>query len=350
MVAEIALPRRDFKEVLAQTNELLAGQPAHARGRLLRAAANTGLGNYMEARVDLTKLIKEQPKYIDAQLQLAALDLVEKKFKDAEDGYRKLYVPGQADTRPLEGLVTVMMARNQSDEVNKLLNEDLKKSSQSTAVRILLARVAVTTGKYNEGISHIQAMLKERPDNPELTKMLGEVYLRKGDWNQAISTLQGASKLLPKDPAVILMLANAQELAGRKQEAIGNYRRLLELQGDNPIAMNNLAFLIAETGGDLDEALKLAQRALEKNRDQPAFSDTLGWVYLKKNMHDSALQIFTTLVTKDPGNAGFQYHLGMTYLAKGDKTKARDAFTAALSKKPPKDVEEQIQAALAKLG
>jgi predicted negative regulator of RcsB-dependent stress response len=40
----------------------------------------------------------------------------------------------------------------------------------------------------------------------------------------------------------------------------------------------------------------------------------------------------------------------MTYLAKGDKTKARAAFTAALSKKPPKDVEEQIQAALAKLG
>ena len=103
-------------------------------------------------------------------------------------------------------------------------------------------------------------------------------------------------------------------------------------------------------GGDLDEALKLAQRALEKIRDQPAFSDTLGWVYLKKNMHDSALQIFTTLVTKDPGNAGFQYHLGMTYLAKGDKTKARAALTAALSKKPPKDVEEQIQAALAKLG
>jgi Flp pilus assembly protein TadD len=155
---------------------------------------------------------------------------------------------------------------------------------------------------------------------------------------------------VPKDPAVILMLANAQEQAGRKQEAKDTYRRLLELQGDNPIAMNNLAFLIAETGGDLDEALKLAQRALEKIRDQPAFSDTLGWVYLKKNMHDSALQIFTTLVTKDPGNAGFQYHLGMTYLAKGDKTKARAAFTAALSKKPPKDVEEQIQAALAKLG
>ena len=350
MVAEIALPKRDFKEVLAQTNEMLAVQPVHSRGRLLRAAANTGLGNYVEARADLTKLIKEQPKYTDAQLQLAALDLVEKKFKDAEDGYRKLYVPGQADIRALEGLVTVLMAQNQSDQANRLLNEDLKKSERPTAVRILMARVAITTGKYDEGIVQIQAVLKERPDAPELIKMLGEVYLRKGEFAQAIPTLQEARKLVPKDPAVILMLANAQEQAGRKQEAKDTYRRLLELQGDNPIAMNNLAFLIAETGGDLDEALKLAQRALEKIRDQPAFSDTLGWVYLKKNMHDSALQIFTTLVTKDPGNAGFQYHLGMTYLAKGDKTKARAAFTAALSKKPPKDVEEQIQAALAKLG
>lgn len=350
LVAEMALPKRDFKEVLAQTNELLSAQPAHPRGRLLRAAANTGLGNYVEARAELTKLIKDQPKYIDAQLQMAAIDLAQKKFKEAEDGYRGLYQPGQADIRALEGLVTVLMARSQPDQAMQLLNADLKKSPRPSAVRILLARVAVSTGKFDEAIAHMQEVLKERPDAPDALRMLGEIYIRKGDLAQAVPTLEKTHQLAPKDAAALLMLGNAQEQAGRKQDAMDSYRRLLELQADNPVAMNNLAFLLAETGGDLDEALKLVQRALEKIRDYPAFSDTLGWVYLKKNMHDTALQIFTTLVTKDPGNAGFQYHLGMTYLAKGDKTKARAAFTAALSRKPPKDVEEQIQAALAKLG
>jgi len=350
MVAEIALPKRDFKEVLSQTNELLAVQPVHPRGRLLRAAANTGLGNYVEARAELSKLIKDQPKYTDAQLQLATVDLAEKKFKDAEDGYRKLYQPGQADMRALEGLVTVLMARNQPEQASRLLNDDLKKSVRPAAVRILLARVAIATQRFDEGIGHIQELLKERPDAPDLLRMLGEVYLRKGDLTQAVAILEKTHTLAPKDATALLMLGNAQEQAGRTQEAMASYRRLLELQADNPAAMNNLAFLLAETGDNLDEALKLSQRALERIRDHPAFSDTLGWVYLKKNMPDSALQIFTMLVAKDPGNAGFQYHLGMTYLAKGDKAKARAAFITALSKKPPKDMEEQIQAALSKLG
>jgi tetratricopeptide (TPR) repeat protein len=350
LVAEVALQRRDVKELLAQANEILAAQPAHPRGRWLHATASIGLGNSAEARNELTRLVKDQPKYADAHLQLALLDLTEKKYKEAEDIFRQFYQPGQADLRALGGLVNVLLARNQPDRAVQLLTDDLKVSKQPAPVRLMLAQTALGMGKIDLGIDQLQQLVKENPQSAGAHLRLADVLSRKGDLNQALPLLEKARDLAPKDPAVFVLLGSLHERMGRKPEAIATYRRVLELQPDNPAVLNNLAFLLTETGGNLDEALKMSQRALEKMRDQPNFSDTLGWIYLKKNMHDSALQIFNNLVKKRPENAIFHYHLGMTLFLKGDKAKARVVLNDALAKKPTKELEAQIRETLKRVG
>ena len=50
-------------------------------------------------------------------------------------------------------------------------------------------------------------------------------------------------------------LALVLDGSGKKEEAERAYRATLQLDPDNAIAMNNLAFLLAERGGDLDQAL-----------------------------------------------------------------------------------------------
>jgi tetratricopeptide (TPR) repeat protein len=350
LLAEVAFQRRDLKELLAQSNEILAAQPNHPRGRLLKATASMGLGNLADARNELTRLVKDQPKYTEAYLQLGMLDLAEKKYKDAEDLFRKFYQPGQADMRALEGITNTLLARKQPDSALQLVTEDLKKSTRPGPVRILLSQVALVNGKPELAIEQLQQVLKENPSSADLHLRLADVYSRRGDANHALPLLEKAKELAPKDPAVCVLLGSTQERLGRKQEAMANYRRSLELQPDNPAVLNNLAFLLTETGGNLDEALKFAQQALAKMRDQPNFSDTLGWVYMKKNMHDSALQIFNNLVKKNPDNPTFHYHLGVALLSKGDKDKARIALNTALSKKPAKDIESKIRETLAGLG
>jgi uncharacterized protein HemY len=67
------------------------------------------------------------------------------------------------------------------------------------------------------------------------------------------------------------------------------------VETENPAALNNLAYLISETpGGDLTQALTLAQKANQKLPQAPEIADTLGWIYLKKNLTDNALEIFAT--------------------------------------------------------
>ncbi len=75
--------------------------------------------------------------------------------------------------------------------------------------------------------------------------------------------------------------------------------------------MNNLAYLYAEQNKELNKALDLARQARERVGNLPAILDTLGWVYYKKELYDSALTEFKSCVEKEPNNPIFNYHLGL---------------------------------------
>jgi len=103
-------------------------------------------------------------------------------------------------------------------------------------------------------------------------------------------------------------------------------------------AMNNLAYLLAQTGDSLDEALKLARKAVSQAPNNPAFLDTLGYVYLKRDQNDDALDIFDHLIRKYPDDPACAYHTGMAWYQKGDRARAKTLLAHALELRPSKAV------------
>ena len=101
--------------------------------------------------------------------------------------------------------------------------------------------------------------------------------------------------------------------------------------------------LTAETGGNLDEAQRLAQDATRQEPSNPAFAETLGWIYVKKKQPDSAIQILRNNVTKHPDRTISRYHLAMALMDKGDKAEAKVELQAALA---PTTTAEAQEAAL----
>ena len=91
---------------------------------------------------------------------------------------------------------------------------------------------------------------------------------------------------------------------------------------------------MAQNGGDLDQALTLAQRAKQRLPESQEVSDTLGMIYLQKNLNDNALQIFRGLVKEQPNNATFRIHLALALLQKGDKLSAKRELQDALGARP----------------
>jgi predicted Zn-dependent protease len=125
---------------------------------------------------------------------------------------------------------------------------------------------------------------------------------------------------------------------------------VLRTQPDNPIALNNLAFMLAESGNDLDQALTMAQRARQRVPNDLNVADTLGYIYIKKNLPDSAIPIYRELIQKQPSRPTFRYHLAMALMQKGDKASAKRECQAALQQKPDRGEETQIRELMAKLG
>jgi len=80
----------------------------------------------------------------------------------------------------------------------------------------------------------------------------------------------------------------------------------------------------------VDEALMLAQKAKEKLPQDPSVMDTLGWVYYKRGLYDSAIAEFVDSIEKLPNNASVHYHLGLAYYKKEDYESAREHLSQAL--------------------
>ena len=107
---------------------------------------------------------------------------------------------------------------------------------------------------------------------------------------------------------------------------------------------------MAQNGGDLDQALTFAQRARQKMPNELAFADTLGIIYLKKNLVENALEILEDLVRKKPGEAVFRLHLGEALLKKGETAKGKKELQTALASKPSTEDAARIKELLAKIG
>ena len=109
------------------------------------------------------------------------------------------------------------------------------------------------------------------------------------------------------------------------------YEKALKIDQNNPLALNNLAYLITETNGDLNQAMTYATEAKQRLPNFLEVSDTIGWIYLKKNIPDSAIDEFKRLVTQAPLNPIYHYHYAMALQQKGDTVGAKAQCEVALA-------------------
>jgi tetratricopeptide (TPR) repeat protein len=135
------------------------------------------------------------------------------------------------------------------------------------------------------------------------------------------------------------LLARLETMAARYMVAVDQYRRALELQPRDFVTLNNLAYLLADKADQPDEALPLAQQALELAPENADSAGTLGWIFYRKGLYQEARRYLEEAVNRDGGSSQDnavirKYHLAMTYLKLGDQAKGRELMVRALKQNP----------------
>jgi tetratricopeptide (TPR) repeat protein len=352
-MAKLQVARQEFDAALKTAEAILAIDKGNVNARLIESAALMGLKKFGDSRVMLDTMLKTNPGSPDVLYQLGVVNLAESRYKEAEDAFRRSYQLNPANSRGLMGIVETNMAQNKTEEALKLLQAESDKSPGRVELLLSLANVAVRAGKYDLAIQTYERILSQTDKSVkagDIYLRMGETYRRKGDANNAIKALQKARETLPDNPFVLATLGLVLDGASRKPEAKQFYEATLKVDPNNAVVLNNLAYLMAETGGDLNDALTKVQRAKQIKPDVFEISDTLGWIYLKKGLADNAIDVFKELVAKEPHHATYRFHLGMAYSQKGDKTKAMEQLKEALKFNPLPDEKGKIQALITKLG
>jgi len=125
---------------------------------------------------------------------------------------------------------------------------------------------------------------------------------------------------------------------------------VITLQPDNVEALNNLAYLKADDGVDLDQALTYAKQAQQKRPSDPNVTDTVALIYIRKNLIDESLRLLHDLITEKPENPTFHLHLAMALYQKGNRSLAKKELETALRNKPSEREQTEIKQLLAKVG
>lgn len=342
LLARVYLFKQDPAKALQTANDLLQIDKRNLTGHLTRSAALLALKDVDKARDELNLIEQLYPQNSDARYQVGLLAWQDKDYKKAEQTFGTLYRDNH-DSRGLLGLTETLAAQNRMDDAIKEMDKAITAAPDRQDLKLARANFYVRAQRYDDAIATYKALLEKQPGSADLLFRLAETYRRKGDINLAADTFRKSSQAAPSSIIPLVQLGLILETIGPADQAKAVYEQILKLDPNNAIALNNLAYRKAEEGLDLDSALTMAQHARQIQPNASALADTLGWIYIKKNMSGEAERIFKDLVDKNPGNSTFHYHYGLALMQKGDKSSARQQLEIALKNKPSKDEAGKIQ-------
>jgi tetratricopeptide (TPR) repeat protein len=176
--------------------------------------------------------------------------------------------------------------------------------------------------------------------------MLGQLYLSQKKLDEARREFEAMASRQSKPVAALTMSGIILQTQGNVAEARRRYEQVLSIDGRAAIAANNLAWLQAEAGDNLDVALQIAQTAAAAAPQLPDVSDTVGWIYYKKKLSALAIQQFQRSIQLAPTGAIYYYHLGLAYQQSGEVERGREALRKALTLNPDVTLGADIKKAL----
>jgi len=343
LLGRLYLSKGDTGNALQQADEIVKIEPNNLAAHLIRSGALLALRDQDKAQQELEFLSKTYPQNQDAKFQVGYLALENKEYKKAEAIFLELRKVNPKDFRGLVGLVETLAAEGRMGDGIKEIEGAVATEPNRRDIKLALGNLYVRAERYGDAIRQFQSLLDQDAMSPDLLFRLGEAERRKGDLNGSADVFRRCAQAAPNSTVCPLELGLLLEATGRRDQAKPIYEQILKLNPDEAVALNNLAYIKAEEGSDLDQALTMAQRARQRMPESNDVSDTLGWIYIKKNLSEDAVRLFSDLVRKAPGDYRYHYHYGMALMQKGDRASARKEFELALQDKPSRGDEDKIR-------
>jgi tetratricopeptide (TPR) repeat protein len=340
LIAGLEISRGEIDAVMQTAEQIIQAQPYSADGFLIRSLAELARQKYAAAQKDAEEAMNRAPQSFVPYYQLGNVQLAQKHFSDAEKFYQQALDKDPSSPDALSGLMNTYVAQKEYDKAIAAANAQIAKSPNTSNFYDLLG-TALFDGKkdYPGAEAALRKAIALDKNNIDALEKLGKVQIQEGSIDQALATYLQAAKENPNEVRFYILAGELYEAKHNWDQAKAMYQQALSLSPDNPLASNNLAYVLLEQGGNVDVAMGMAQAARRGMPNSPNAADTLGWAFYHKGIYRSAISQFQEALRLNdkagaPDDAVLHYHLGLAYQKANQLSLARQQLEKALKLKP----------------
>jgi tetratricopeptide (TPR) repeat protein len=359
--AQIALRDGAMAEAEREADSAVAADSSNAAAQYVRGLVLWRMERSGEASATWVRALESDPGHIGSRLMLAKHQLAADQLEGAEHAILPAVRAEPANLRVLDVYARILLARGRVSDAkaiwartntiapgqltSKLLAGEIALAEKNLAAALIMFQRAATEfpdsaeavdgllrvyryGRFTRPmLRNVEKIAAAPPASAALMEITGRLYAEQGWTDDALRALRQAASLrrsssLSHQPD--LLAALGAHARGDAAAAVKAYESALQRGTLSRIAANNLAWLYAEQGRNLDRALELAQEARAGAPEDPAVLDTLGYVLLQRRQFSDAIPILREAM-RTAGAAHrhiIQAHLEQAYAGTGTRPPA----------------------------
>jgi tetratricopeptide (TPR) repeat protein len=334
-----------------------------------------GLGTLLETRGDTTAAAEQyqlalalSPDLGDARERLGDIYLARKEFNQAIELYTEAVQKDSLDSASLLALASAYEDKGDTAKAETAFRFAKRRFSKEPQPLLDSGNFYMNRQKFNAALGEFDQVVRMAPQNFWGWLFSGVALVHMDSLEKALPRLQRALTLIPDDPMGNFYMGSALSQMKKPDEAVpylknalrirpnwisalnalaGAYESMkeyaradtlfnqaLKAEPDNALVLNNWSYSLSERNQRLDEALLMAQKALEKEPENGAYLDTMGWIHFKMGDFEKARDFIERALKTRAGSVDILDHLGDVYAKLGKPTMAREYWKKALDLDP----------------
>lgn len=360
-LARIAEAQGDLAAARGTLVAAIRKDPAALEPSLMLAALELRNDQGEAARKVIDALLAAAPRDGRAARSAGTLLFNARRYEEARTRFRTAVDQNRSSAEDWFNLGRAQLALEDYAAAGESWQQAARLQPDAVAAHVGAVRVALRQGDPATATKLAQSLVAKLPENPIAWMLAGEAAAARTEHAEASRAFTRSFVLRPTglaavgdhrarvagglarpeqplenwlarepgDLAARRLLAEHFIRVERQPAAVGQLAQLLERQPNDVVALNNIAWLLAER--DVAAAEKYARRAYSIAPQSAAVADTLGWVLIQARQYTEAATLLAKAAEQQPEDASIRYHLALALARAGDRAAAREQLSRALT-------------------
>ena len=207
-----------------------------------------------------------------------------------------------------------------------------------------------TLERADEAEKHLDALIKEHPDDIEAIMALGNVQRGHKKFAECADVYsKGVATIAQPEKAnwvLFYFRGICFERSHQWPKSEADLKKALELFPDQPHVLNYLGYSWIDQGINLDEGMDMIKKAVQQRPDDGYIVDSLGWAYFRIGNYEEAVKQLERAIELKPEDPTINDHLGDAYWRIGRLLEAKFQWAHARDLKPDPEDLPKIEAKL----